>query len=54
VFAENIRTGEVRINGALNLAANQPYGGLGISGFGKEGGRDGIYEFLNMKSVAIN
>lgn len=28
--------------------------GLGISGFGKEGGRDGIYEFLNMKSVAIN
>jgi len=54
VFAESIRTGEVRINGALNLAANQPYGGLGISGFGKEGGRDGIYEFLNMKSVAIN
>jgi aldehyde dehydrogenase (NAD+) len=54
VFAESIRTGEVRINGALNLAANQPYGGLGISGFGKEGGRDGIYEFLNMKSVAVN
>jgi aldehyde dehydrogenase (NAD+) len=53
-MAEGIRTGEVLINGALNLAANRPFGGLGISGFGKEGGRDGIYEFLNMKSVAIN
>jgi len=54
VIAEGIRTGEVRINGAINLAPNQPFGGLGVSGFGKEGGRDGIYEFLNMKSVAIN
>jgi aldehyde dehydrogenase (NAD+) len=46
-------TGEVLINGAANLNVNRPFGGFGISGIGKEGGRAGIEEFLRVKSVAI-
>jgi aldehyde dehydrogenase (NAD+) len=30
-----------------------PFGGLGISGYGKEGGRAGIDEFLRYKTVSI-
>jgi aldehyde dehydrogenase (NAD+) len=51
--AEELVTGEVLINGAPNLTVQRPFGGLGLSGFGKEGGRHGIDEFLRVKSVAI-
>jgi aldehyde dehydrogenase (NAD+) len=51
--AEELITGEVLINGAPNLTVQRPFGGLGLSGFGKEGGRHGIDEFLRVKSVAI-
>jgi aldehyde dehydrogenase (NAD+) len=51
--AEELITGEVVINGAQTLAPYRPFGGLGLSGYGKEGGRLGIEEFLRIKSVAI-
>ncbi|HEY1485635.1 MAG TPA: aldehyde dehydrogenase family protein, partial [Micromonosporaceae bacterium] len=51
--AEELVTGEVLVNGAPNLTVQRPFGGLGISGFGKEGGRHGVEEFLRIKSVAI-
>jgi aldehyde dehydrogenase (NAD+) len=51
--AEELRAGEVLINGARNLAVHRPFGGLGRSGFGKEGGRQGIDEFLRVKAVGI-
>ncbi|MBV6756215.1 aldehyde dehydrogenase family protein [Rhodococcus opacus] len=51
--AEAMVTGEVLINGAANLAVNRPFGGLGVSGLGKEGGFAGIDEFLRTKGVAI-
>jgi aldehyde dehydrogenase (NAD+) len=35
------------------LAVHRPFGGIGISGVGKEGGRAGFEEFLRVKSVAI-
>jgi aldehyde dehydrogenase (NAD+) len=50
--ADELVTGEVLINGAVNLGVHRPFGGLGISGFGKEGGRAGLDEFLQVKSVA--
>lgn len=51
--AEALVTGEVLVNGAANLAVQRPFGGLGLSGFGKEGGRLGIEEFLRVKAVGI-
>ena len=51
--AAEMTTGEVLINGAANMAAYRPYGGLALSGVGKEGGRQGIEEFLHLKGVGI-
>lgn len=53
-IASELETGEVLINGAPNLAVHRPFGGIGISGVGKEGGRAGFEEFLRVKSVAIS
>ncbi|ROO87891.1 aldehyde dehydrogenase (NAD+) [Actinocorallia herbida] len=52
-IAAELETGEVLVNGAMNLAAHRPFGGIGISGVGKEGGRAGFEEFLRLKSIAI-
>ena len=52
-FAEELETGEVLINGAVNLGATRPFGGIGISGMGKEGGRQGLEEFLHVKTVSM-
>jgi aldehyde dehydrogenase (NAD+) len=51
--AEQLETGEVLINGAANLGVTRPFGGIGISGMGKEGGRRGLDEFLRIKGVGI-
>jgi aldehyde dehydrogenase (NAD+) len=51
--AEELVTGEVLVNGAANLRVQRPFGGVGISGMGKEGGRLGVEEFLRVKSVGI-
>lgn len=51
--AEELETGEVLINGAANLGVSRPFGGIGISGMGKEGGRQGLDEFLRIKGVGI-
>jgi aldehyde dehydrogenase (NAD+) len=51
--AEEMTTGEVLINGAPNMAVCRPFGGIGLSGLGKEGGRHGIEEFLRVKGVGI-
>jgi len=53
-IASELETGEVLINGAPSLAVHRPFGGIGISGVGKEGGRAGFEEFLRVKSVAIS
>jgi aldehyde dehydrogenase (NAD+) len=51
--AEQLVTGEVLINGGTNLLVSRPFGGVGVSGIGKEGGRAGFEEFLRNKSVAF-
>jgi aldehyde dehydrogenase (NAD+) len=51
-IAEELTTGEVLINGAPNANVRRPFGGFGASGFGKEGGRQGIEEFVRVKSIA--
>ena len=52
-IAEQLNTGEVLINGAVNAAVHRPFGGFSTSGLGKEGGRHGLEEFLRVKSIAI-
>jgi aldehyde dehydrogenase (NAD+) len=51
--AERLKAGGVYANGAHQILPHTPFGGLGLSGFGKEGGRAGIDEFLRYKTVAI-
>ena len=51
--AAELKAGEVLINGAGNLTVHRPFGGFGISGVGKEGGRVGFEEFLRVKAVGI-
>ena len=51
-FAKRMRTGQVQINGAtFNPIA--PFGGFKQSGHGREYGRFGIEEFLEVKSIQL-
>jgi hypothetical protein len=52
-IAAELDAGEVLVNGAANVTVHRPFGGFGISGLGKEGGRVGFEEFLQIKTVAI-
>jgi acyl-CoA reductase-like NAD-dependent aldehyde dehydrogenase len=50
--ARLLRTGQIEINGgAFNPAA--PFGGFGQSGHGRENGRFGLEEFLQVKSLQL-
>ncbi|MDN3482651.1 aldehyde dehydrogenase family protein [Arthrobacter sp. APC 3897] len=49
---EALETGEVTVNGAPNAVAERPFGGIGHSGMGNEGGLEGLEEFFWTKSVA--
>ena len=51
--AERLKAGGVYVNGAVQINPHTPFGGLGLSGYGKEGGRAGIDAFLRYKTVAI-
>jgi succinate-semialdehyde dehydrogenase/glutarate-semialdehyde dehydrogenase len=51
--AAALATGMVAVNrGALSDAA-APFGGVGQSGFGREGGMEGIAEYLDTKYIAL-
>ncbi|MEJ4099174.1 NAD-dependent succinate-semialdehyde dehydrogenase [Corynebacterium mastitidis] len=52
-LARNLRAGMVGINrGAISNPA-APFGGVGHSGFGREGGTEGIEEYLDVRYVAL-
>jgi succinate-semialdehyde dehydrogenase / glutarate-semialdehyde dehydrogenase len=51
---ERLETGMVGLNQGLVSNAAAPFGGVKQSGFGREGGREGIEEYLSTKYVAIN
>jgi aldehyde dehydrogenase (NAD+) len=52
-LAERLHSGGVYVNGGRQINPYTPFGGVGISGFGKEGGRAGIDEFVHYKTVTI-
>jgi len=51
---EGLETGMVGLNQGMVSNAAAPFGGVKQSGFGREGGREGIEEYLYVKYVAIN
>ena len=51
---EGLETGMVGLNQGMVSNAGAPFGGVKQSGIGREGGNEGIDEFLETKYVAIN
>jgi succinate-semialdehyde dehydrogenase/glutarate-semialdehyde dehydrogenase len=51
---ERLETGMVGLNQGIVSNAAAPFGGIKQSGFGREGGPEGIEEYLETKYVAIN
>jgi succinate-semialdehyde dehydrogenase/glutarate-semialdehyde dehydrogenase len=51
---EKLETGMVGLNQGLVSNAAAPFGGIKQSGFGREGGPEGIEEYLETKYVAVN
>jgi aldehyde dehydrogenase (NAD+) len=52
-MAERLKAGSVAVNGAYVLHPYSPFGGVRTSGYGKEGGRAGLDEYLQYKSVYV-
>ena len=50
---ERLETGMVGLNQGMVSNPAAPFGGVKQSGFGREGGREGIDEYLETKYVAI-
>ena len=51
---EGLETGMIGLNQGLVSNASAPFGGVKQSGFGREGGKEGIAEYLETKYVAVN
>src|SRR3984885_4303859 len=51
---EGLETGRVGLNQGMVSNAGAPFGGVKQSGFGREGGHEGIEEYLATKYVAVN
>ncbi len=52
--SEKLETGMIGLNQGMVSNAAAPFGGIKQSGFGREGGPEGIQEYLETKYVAIN
>ncbi|MFZ0043494.1 MAG: aldehyde dehydrogenase family protein, partial [Solirubrobacteraceae bacterium] len=51
---EGLETGMIGLNQGMVSNAQAPFGGVKQSGFGREGGPEGIEEYLETKYVAVN
>ena len=52
--AEALETGMIGLNQGMVSNAAAPFGGIKQSGFGREGGHEGIAEYLETKYIAVN
>lgn len=50
---EGLRFGIIGVNDVSPTQASVPFGGMGDSGLGREGGHEGIAEYLETKSVGL-
>ena len=54
-MVRRLQAGTVYVNRATPSAnPNSPFGGIGLSGFGREGGKAGLDEFVRIKGVGIS
>ncbi len=51
---EALETGMIGLNQGMVSNAGAPFGGVKQSGVGREGGNEGILEYLETKYVAVN
>jgi len=51
--AEKLHAGQVAVNGIVKTDPRLPSGGIGLSGYGRELGPQGIKEFVNVKQIWI-
>ena len=51
---ERLETGMVGLNQGMVSNAGAPFGGVKQSGIGREGGNEGVEEYLETKYVAVN
>jgi succinate-semialdehyde dehydrogenase/glutarate-semialdehyde dehydrogenase len=51
--SEALEFGMVGLNAGVISNPAAPFGGIKASGFGREGGREGIEEYLEIKYVGI-
>jgi succinate-semialdehyde dehydrogenase/glutarate-semialdehyde dehydrogenase len=52
-FAEGLEAGMVGVNVGLMSSESVPFGGVKQSGLGREGGKWGLEEFLEVKYVCL-
>ncbi len=52
-WIDALQVGSVFVNGMVKSDARLPFGGVKLSGHGRELGREGFYEFVNWKTVWI-
>jgi hypothetical protein len=52
-FSERLESGMVGLNRALVSDPAAPFGGVKQSGLGREGGHDGLLEFMESKYIAV-
>lgn len=50
---ERLQVGMIGLNQGIVSNAAAPFGGIKQSGFGREGGREGVDEYLETKFVAM-
>jgi len=48
-----LRSGTVGVNTGVCVHQTAPFGGVGTSGFGREGGKAGLEEFIRVKTVLL-
>jgi succinate-semialdehyde dehydrogenase/glutarate-semialdehyde dehydrogenase len=52
--SEALETGMIGLSQGMVSNAGAPFGGVKASGIGREGGNEGIEEYLETKYIAIN